>query len=114
MKQKIRCVVFGVGRLGYWYVENLVICIKGVELVIVVVLRKESVERVVCELGVEKWIINFKEVFEDLIIDVVVIVIFIKMYVDLIIQVVWSKKYIFVDKLLIEILDEVEIVIKEI
>ncbi|MFL0498697.1 inositol 2-dehydrogenase [Priestia megaterium] len=114
MKQKIRCAVFGVGRLGYWHAENLATRIKGAELVTVVASRKESAERVARELGVEKWTTNPKEVFEDPTIDAVVIVTPTKTHADLIIQAAQSKKHIFVDKPLTETLDEAETVIKEI
>jgi scyllo-inositol 2-dehydrogenase (NAD+) len=114
MKEKIRCAVFGVGRLGYWHAENLATRIKGAELVTVVASRKESAERVARELGVEKWTTNPQEVFEDPSIDAVVIVTPTKTHAELIIQAARSKKHIFVDKPLTETLEEAEEVIQEI
>ncbi|MCM3569887.1 inositol 2-dehydrogenase [Neobacillus mesonae] len=114
MKEKIRCAVFGVGRLGYWHAENLVTRIKGAELVTVVASRKESAEKVARELGVKKWTTNSQEVFEDPSIEAVIIVTPTKTHADLIIQAARSKKHIFVDKPLTETLEEAEKVIREI
>jgi scyllo-inositol 2-dehydrogenase (NAD+) len=114
MKEKIRCAVFGVGRLGYWHAENLATRIKGAELVTVVASRTESAERVARELGVPKWTTNPKEVFEDPSIDAVIIVTPTKTHAELIIQAARSKKHIFVDKPLTETVEEAEVVIQEI
>ncbi|MCM3652280.1 inositol 2-dehydrogenase [Metabacillus litoralis] len=114
MKEKIRCAVIGVGRLGYWHAENLATRIKGAELVTIVSSRKESAEKVARELGVKKWTNNPQEIFEDPSIDAVVIVTPTKTHAELIIQAARSKKHIFVDKPLTETLEEAEMVIQEI
>ncbi|MFB5193516.1 inositol 2-dehydrogenase [Neobacillus sp. KR4-4] len=114
MKEKIRCAVFGVGRLGYFHAENLATRIKGAELVTVVATRKESAEKVARELGVKKWTTNPQEVFDDPTIDAVVIVTPTKTHAELIIQAARSGKHIFVDKPLTETLDEADLVIQEI
>lgn len=114
MKEKIRCAVIGVGRLGYWHAENLATRIKGAELVTVASSRKENAEKVARELGVKKWTNNPQEIFEDPSIDAVVIVTPTKTHAELIIQAARSKKHIFVDKPLTETVEEAEMVIQEI
>ncbi|WP_342048378.1 inositol 2-dehydrogenase [Bacillus sp. OTU530] len=114
MKEKIRCAIFGVGRLGYVHAENLAARIKGAELVTVVASRKESAEKAARELGAKRWTTNPQEVFEDPTIDAVVIVTPTKLHAPLIIQAAKSKKHIFVDKPLTETLEEAEMVIREI
>ncbi|WP_100331167.1 Gfo/Idh/MocA family oxidoreductase [Bacillus xiapuensis] len=114
MKDRIRCAVFGVGRLGFVHARNLATHIPGAELVALVASRKESAERAARELGVTMWTDNPQVVFEDPSIDAVVIATPTKTHAPLLIQAAKSKKHIFVDKPLTETSEEAEAVMAEI
>ncbi|WP_342514876.1 inositol 2-dehydrogenase [Sporosarcina sp. FSL K6-1522] len=114
MKEKIRCAVIGVGRLGFVHAKNAATRIPGAEVVTIVASRKESAERAACELGVQNWTNDPQEVFDDPSIDAVIIVSPTKTHAELIIRAARSKKHIFVDKPLTETIEEADMVIKEI
>lgn len=114
LKEKIRCAVIGVGRLGFVHAKNAATRIPGAEVVKIVASRKESAERVARELGVPNWTNNPQEVFDDPSIDAVIIVSPTNTHASLVIQAARSKKHVFVDKPLTETLEEADLVIKEI
>lgn len=114
MKEKVRCAVIGVGRLGFVHAKNAATCIRGAEVVTIVASRKERAEKVARELGVQSWTNDPQEVFDNPLIDAVIIVSPTKTHAELIIQAARSKKHIFVDKPLTETLEEADEVIKAI
>lgn len=114
MKEKVRCAVIGVGRLGFVHAKNAATCIPGAEVVTIVASRKERAEKVARELGVQNWTNDPQEVFDNPLIDAVIIVSPTKTHAELIIQAARSKKHIFVDKPLTETLEEADEVIRAI
>ncbi|MBS4208871.1 inositol 2-dehydrogenase [Bacillus sp. FJAT-50079] len=114
MNKKVRCAVFGVGRLGFVHATNAATRIPNAEVVTIVASRKESAEKAARELGVKNWTDNPQDVFNDTSIDAVIIVSPTTTHAELIIQAARSKKHIFVDKPLTETVEQADEVIKEI
>ncbi|MFC4767114.1 inositol 2-dehydrogenase [Effusibacillus consociatus] len=114
MKERIRCAVLGLGRLGYWHAENLATRINGAQLDCVADPFAEQAEKVARELGVKKWTQFTYEVFEDSSIDAVIIATPTSTHADLIKRAANSGKHIFVEKPLTHDLDEADEVIQEI
>jgi scyllo-inositol 2-dehydrogenase (NAD+) len=112
MKEKIRCAVLGLGRLGYWHAENLANRITSAQLVSVVDPLEGRAEQVARELGIEKWSQNPDDVFFDNTIDAVVIVTPTSTHTEMIKKAAQHNKQIFVEKPVTQTLDEADEVIR--
>ncbi|MFJ9500687.1 inositol 2-dehydrogenase [Brevibacillus centrosporus] len=98
MKEKIRCAVLGLGRLGYWHAENLAAKVKGAKLASVVDPLAGQAEKVARELGVAAFSQFPEEVMADPAIDAVIIATPTSTHAEMIKLAATHGKHIFVEK----------------
>ncbi|MFC7440303.1 inositol 2-dehydrogenase [Laceyella putida] len=114
MSKKIRCAVFGLGRLGYWHAENLSQRVKGAELVAVADPLEGRAKQVAHELGVPMWHQNPHDVFKNPDIDAVAIVTPTSTHAEMIKMAAAHGKHIFTEKPITQTLEEADEVIEAI
>lgn len=113
LKETIRCAVLGLGRLGYWHAENIT-RIPGAQLAWVVDPVEGKAEKIAQKLNVENWTQHSDEVFQDQVVDAVIIATPTDTHGELIQRAARYKKHVFVEKPLTQDIGEAQEVINSI
>lgn len=108
MESKVKCAVFGVGRLGAVHAHNISFNIPDAELLYVVASRKKRAEDASKLFQSKHWTTNENDVFEDEEVDAIIIATPTNTHYGLIKKAIAYKKDIFVDKPLTETIAQSE------
>ncbi|OXS78744.1 Gfo/Idh/MocA family oxidoreductase [Domibacillus enclensis] len=113
MTAKIRCAVIGLGRLGYWHALNAS-RIQHVEVSTVCDVDLERAEKVASKLGITRFTTNPEDVFQDELIQAVIITTPTSTHFDLLKKASDTKKAIFIEKPLTLTVEEAKEITKKI
>jgi len=112
MTGKIHLAVLGLGRLGSIHAENIVNHINDAQLACIVDPFEGRAEQVAKELGIERWSREPNDVFQDPMIDAVIIATPTSTHAEMVRLAVQNKKHIFIEKPITRTLEEAKEVMR--